>query len=213
MSDAKDVILLGASGLVGGHVLELLLADPKVNRVRAIVRTPLQRTAKKLEQSILNFEEISNAPHLLRGDVIVCALGTTIGKAGSEAAFRTVDHDYPLLAARLGQDQGVKHFLLVSSLGADSGSRIFYNRVKGEIEAALERLAFERLTLVRPSLLLGDRAEFRFGERIFQVLGKLIPGKYRPVHARQVAAALVDRLHQGPGGVEILESSRIRAEF
>jgi len=159
---------------------------------------------------VLNFDELSSASHLLDGDAIICALGSTIKKVGSEEAFRKVDHDYPRLAARIAKQEGAKHFLLVSSLGADSHSRVFYNRVKGEVEKAIRALGYDRLTILRPSLLLGSRTEFRPAERLFQAVGWAIPGKYRPVHSRQVAAVLVNRLHREASGVETIESDRIR---
>ena len=134
-----------------------------------------------------------------------------MSRAGSKSNFRQVDHDYVVAAARLGSQQGAQHFLLVSSLGADPASRVFYSRVKGEVEAAVAALAYQSITIVRPSLLLGERGEFRFGEVVTKRLAFLAPAKYRPVHAREVAGALLRAAVLNQPGTRIIESRDIRA--
>lgn len=151
-------------------------------------------------------------PHadLLAADALVCALGTTIGQAGSRQRFRAIDHGIPLALARLGLERGLKDFLLVSALGADPRSRVFYNRVKGELEEALATLPLRSLTIVRPSLLLGERRERRLGERLAQRFAFFIPGKYAAIPARDVAAALVRLAKEDAVGKRVVESREMR---
>jgi uncharacterized protein YbjT (DUF2867 family) len=148
---------------------------------------------------------------LLTADQLVCALGTTIGQAGSKERFRAVDFGIPLALGKLATERGVRHFLLVSALGADASSRVFYNKVKGELEEALSALSLRSLSIVRPSLLLGDRREFRLGESIAQRFAFLVPGKYAPINARDVAAALVRLAEEDAPGRRVVESAEMRA--
>jgi uncharacterized protein YbjT (DUF2867 family) len=131
--------------------------------------------------------------------------------AGSEERFRYVDHDLPLAAARLGLARGATHYLLVSSLGADRGSRVFYNRVKGEVEEDLLALPYRKLTIVRPSFLTGARREFRLGEQIVTRLGWLMPQRVKPIEARVVARAIVALAKREEDGVRIVESRELRS--
>lgn len=204
------VALLGATGLVGRHCLDLLASDRAFERVEVIARRKFaEATAPRIEAHIVDVEHLEERPDLFRVDEVICALGTTIKTAGSKARFRDVDYGIPLTAAKLALKEGARHFLLVSALGADAHSRIFYNRVKGELEDALRTLGFRSVTIVRPSLLLGEREEFRLGEEIAKRLAWIVPGKYRPIHARAVAAALVRCAKEDVPGLHILESDEI----
>jgi uncharacterized protein YbjT (DUF2867 family) len=212
----RTALLLGATGLVGGHCLELLLAKPAYARVVALGRRPLERQHPKLEQHLVDFDRLAEHAALFGVDDVFCCLGTTIRSAGSRAAFRRVDLDYPREAARLAAEHGAKHFLLVSAVGADPASRVFYNRVKGEVESAVQELAFESVTIIRPSLLLGERTESRPGERIAEVLAKplapLLRGplaKDRPVPAHDVARALLRLALEQGRGLRVVESDRL----
>ncbi len=208
----KSVVLVGATGLVGSECLELLLADPAFERVTVLARRPLESvaTSPKLAWHVVDLEHPEPHADLLAADTLVCALGTTIGQAGSKERFRAVDYGIPLGLARLGLERGLRHFLLVSALGANPGSRVFYNRVKGEIEEALSALPLRTLTIVRPSLLLGERREFRLGERIAQRFAFLMPGKYAAIGARDVAAALVRLAKEDAVGKRVVESGEMR---
>ena len=213
MARKQVVALAGATGLVGGEALRQILADPTFSRVVAIVRRPLDgpvADAPKLEQVVVDFDTLEKRPPPLEADVVVCALGTTIKVAGSQQAFRRVDHDYPLALARLGLAAGAKQFVLVSALGASAKSAVFYNRVKGQLEDALRALGYPSVTIVRPSLLLGERRELRLGEEMAKRFGFLVPGKYKPVEARAVANALVLTVRERRPGVRIIESDEIR---
>jgi uncharacterized protein YbjT (DUF2867 family) len=207
----RTALLLGATGLVGRGLLRLLLDDTRVERLTVIGRRPTGNTHPKLDERILDLGEMQKHPDAFAVEAIFCALGTTIKTAGSQDAFRVVDYDYPLMAGRLGKEQGAKHYLLVSALGANARSRVFYNRVKGEVERDLLALNYPRTTIARPSLLLGQREEFRLGERVFERLGWLMPPAYKPVAARDVAAALVEASHGQESPVQVLESRVIRA--
>ena len=171
----------------------------------------------KLTQHIVDLAQPETYAHLLGPHTdVFCCLGTTIKKAGSEAAFRRVDYEYPLALARLAAQWEDAHFLLVSSLGASARSSVFYPRVKGELEEAIKALSFAGVHIFQPSLLLGERAELRMGERIaayaalplgFFLLGPL--RKYRPIQARVVAQAMLRVAREGRKVVETLESDKI----
>lgn len=206
-----SVALLGATGLVGRHTLDLLASDPHFSRVVVLVRRKFaEAMAPRVEAHIVEFERLHERPDLLGVDQVICALGTTIrAVGGSKEKFRAVDYGIPLAAAKIARQQGARHFLLVSSLGASAESRFFYTRVKGELEDALRTLGFRSVTILRPSLLLGERSEFRFGEEVAKRFAFLVPGKYRPIHARDVAAALVRSAKEDVPGLHILESDEI----
>ena len=208
----RRVLLAGATGLVGSQCLDLLLEDATVASVTALVRRPLAgaEVRARLRAEVVDFDALGARADLFAVDQVVCALGTTIGKAGSQAAFRRVDFDAPLQIARLALAGGARHFLLVSALGADARSRIFYNRVKGELEEAVLALGFRSVTFARPSLLLGDRGERRFGEEIGRRVEFLFPAKYRGVHAQQVAAALVKAARDDAPGSRVIENAELR---
>lgn len=206
----STVALLGATGLVGRHVLDLLASDRAFERVVAIARRKFaEATAPRVEAQIVDMEHLEDRPDLFRVDQVICTLGTTIKAAGSKSRFRDVDYGIPLTAARVALREGVRHFLVVSALGADPHSRFFYNRVKGEMEEALRTLGFRSVTIVRPSLLLGEREEFRLGEEVAKRLAWIVPGKYRPVEARDVAGALVRSAKEDVPGLHIFESAEI----
>jgi uncharacterized protein YbjT (DUF2867 family) len=209
-----QVVVAGSTGLVGRHAVELLLAEARVSRVTALVRRawPDAPADPRLAVTLIDFDHPDRDPAALRGDALLCALGTTIKAAGSQEAFRRVDHDYPVALGRLAREAGARHYLLVSAMGADPASRFFYNRVKGETERDILALGFPSVTIARPSLLVGEREEFRLGEALGRLAGVLAPPRWSPVPAEQVAGALVDAVLRGAGGVEILENTRLRLE-
>jgi uncharacterized protein YbjT (DUF2867 family) len=202
-------LILGATGLVGGHLLDQLLEESSYDRVVAVVRRPTGRTHPKLDERVFDLADLEQHAELFAVNRIFCALGTTIGKAGSQERFRLVDHDYALLAAKLGRARGARHFLVVSSLGASSRSRVFYNRVKGELEEHLRSLVYPSLTLARPSLLLGAREEFRFGESVAKLFGWLMPPGWRPIRASDVARALIVLADEDARGARVVESREL----
>ena len=206
------LLLLGATGLVGSHVLDLASADQRIDEVIAPVRRPLPErpglTAPKVD-----FENLPDDAPWLRADAVICALGTTMKKAGSREAFGRVDHHYPLQAARLAYRHGTPTFVLNSAMGADPHSRYFYNRVKGELERDLRQAGFESLTFVRPGLISGEREEFRLAERVAEVALKaaapVLPRKWRVNPAQHIALAMLEAAVEGRAGERTVESREL----
>jgi uncharacterized protein YbjT (DUF2867 family) len=190
-ADAPRVALVaGGTGLVGRELLRLLSAEAGIAEIRALVRRPLiLRHDSKVRECRADFDRLDFHPEW----------------------FRRVDYEYPLALAKAALSGGVRHFLLVSALGASARSTVFYNRVKGELEDALVEMRFASLTIARPSLLLGDREQRRPGEELGKKIGWLVPARWRPVEASSVAAALVRAAQRGPAGIEILENAALRA--
>lgn len=214
----RSALLLGATGLVGGHCLDALLADAAWNRVVVVGRRPVDAAGPKLEQRVVDFARLDDHADAFAVDDVFCCLGTTIKAAGSQEAFRRVDHDHVVAAARLASAAGARQFLLVTAMGADPGSRVFYNRVKGEVEREVAALPFAGVVLARPSLLTGDRQESRpletLGRRLAPVLALLMVGplrNYRPIPAAAVARALVRLAHENARGVRVVESAALAA--
>ena len=211
----KRALIAGATGLVGGYVLRHLLAHPSYSRVAILVRRESPIRDPKLTQRIVDFAHLDAGVPGVAPDEVFCCLGTTIRIAGSEEAFRRVDYDYPLALARLAKAVGANKFLMVSALGADAKSAVFYNRVKGEVEQAIAAIGLPAAYFFRPSILTGPRAESRPAEKIGIAVGKLVAPfligglrKFRPIHADTVAAAMVYAAnHDIPGGV--IESDAI----
>jgi len=211
---AKAVaIVAGATGLVGQALVRQLAAESTWREVRALVRRalPPELAGPTVVSVQVDYARLEPPPLWAAADHVFCALGTTMRQAGSAAAFRRVDFEYPVVLARVAQAQGARHFLLVTALGAAPASRVFYNRVKGEVEAAIAALGFRSVTIARPSLLLGQRTEPRLAEQLGKVLGVLAPPRWRPVPAARVARALVDAAKRDLPGIHILENRDLRA--
>ena len=213
----KTALLVGASGLVGGHCLQFLLKEPSYARVTILIRKPLSVIHEKLVQHTVDFNDLTTLGELFETDDVFCCLGTTIRQAGTQEEFRKVDFDYPVKIAALTQHCGANKFLLVSSLGADPQSRIFYNRVKGEVEEAIQKISFKAFHIFRPSLLLGERREHRMGEKVgafvMTALKNAMIGRlkmYRAIHARDVAKVMVGAAQMNLSGMNIFESQRIQ---
>ena len=203
----KQALLAGATGLVGAHLLTRLLAHPSYSRVEVLVRRELPIHHPKLAARLVDFEHLHVYPGNAAHDVF-CCLGTTIGKAGSQEAFQRVDHDYPLALANLASAAGAQQFLMVSSLGADALSSVFYSRVKGETERDIAAIGLPKSIFMRPSILRGERQEVRTGEKLGIFVGRVIAPlfigslrKYRPIQADHVAAAMIYAAnHDFPSG-------------
>jgi uncharacterized protein YbjT (DUF2867 family) len=174
MANTKTALIIGATGLTGEQCLNELLATQAYSKVIALVRKPLNIQNPKLEVQVVDFDKLDNFKTVIKADDIYCTMGTTIGKAGSQEAFKKVDYEYPLKTAEIALWNGAKKFILVSSLGADANSSVFYSRTKGELEEALKKLNYTALLIFRPSILLGDRTEKRVGEQI----GRFVAEKF-----------------------------------
>ena len=204
----QHILLAGATGLTGEHLLDRLLSEPTISRVLAPSRSPLAEHAH-LDNPVSQLRDL--LPQLDgRIDAAFCCLGTTIRQAGSQEAFRAVDQELVLAFARRARELGTRHLLVISALGADPRSSVFYNRVKGELEQALQTLGFEQLTIARPSLLLGNRHQPRPGEGLAAPLMRLIPGNYRAIEACTLARALWRLALEEGRGVRIVESAELR---
>lgn len=206
------VLLLGASGLVGRTALSLALADPRVSEVVAPSRRPLPAHAR-LRNPVIDFDALDPDAADWRVDAVICALGTTIRDAGSQAAFRRVDYDYPLAFAQLAHAAGARAFALTSAKNANPHSRVFYSRTKGELEVALGAIGYDSLTLLRPGLLDGDRPAHRPMEQlalqISRGLHRVLPASWRAVPASAVAKHLLEAALQARPGVHVIESAQL----
>ncbi len=212
-----SILLVGATGLVGRHVLERALADRRITRVVAPTRSPLPGHPK-LVNPLVDFASLPGDADWWSVDGAVCALGTTRVKASSAAlayvaAIRTVDHDYPLAVARLVRSRGAARFALTSTMGADAGSRFIYTRTKGELEERLRELHFPSLTLVRPGLIGGQRDETRAAERIagaiLGTLALLLPRRFRISPAARIAEVLTDAAVAGAPGCQVVDAGSL----
>jgi uncharacterized protein YbjT (DUF2867 family) len=211
----RKALLAGATGLVGSALLPMLRDSPRYDEVHVLVRrSGLAADAK----TRLHTVDFANLPQLPRIDDVFIALGTTIKVAGSQAAFRQVDLDFVVNTARAARAAGATRLAVVSAMGAKADSRIFYNRVKGEMQAAVATLGFESVTIAQPSLLLGDRAALGqpvrsgevWGERLMAPLRWVLPKGVRPIRARDVAAALLAAALEGKPGVHVLGSGAMQ---
>ena len=209
----RRALLVGATGLTGSKLLELLLRSPACGVVHVLARRPLVLRHPKLRVHEVDFASL-RAEDLPEVDDVHCCLGTTIRAAGSRAAFREVDHDYVVRVARLARERGATRLVVISAMGADPRSLVFYSRVKGEMEAAVAALGYESVTLLRPSLLAGERTERRLGERLglyaARAFAPLIPLRYRAIPADAVAAAMKHFAAEGEPGVHVVESGRLQ---
>lgn len=189
--------VIGATGLIGSYLLELLLKDDHFDSLRVLVRRPFESDHPKLEKKLVDFTDAESFRLALEGsDVVFCSIGTTQKKVkGDKEAYRKIDYDITVNAARFCKLNGCETFVFVSSVGASSKSKNFYLKLKGEIEDAVKAIGLKHVHIMQPSLLLGKRKESRFGEKIAQwvmpVFSFLIPKKYRPVKAKKVAEQMI----------------------
>lgn len=206
----SQVLITGTTGLVGGHLLRMLIQQPWINYIAAPTRRPLADIS-----GVFN----PHAPQLTDAlgqvqdpiDIAFCCLGTTRREAGSKEAFIHADYTLVVDTALTAKRLGAKHFLVVSSMGANASSPFFYNKVKGKMEDALIAQNWERLTIVRPSMLLGDREKQRFNESIFAPLFQLFPGNWKSIQARDVASAMLHEARTpSKEGVNIIPSAKLR---
>ena len=206
----SQVLITGTTGLVGGHLLRMLIQQPWINYIAAPTRRPLADISGVFNP---HDPQLTDALGQVQDpiDIAFCCLGTTRREAGSKEAFIHADYTLVVDTALTAKRLGAKHFLVVSSMGANASSPFFYNKVKGKMEDALIAQNWERLTIVRPSMLLGDREKQRFNESIFAPLFQLFPGNWKSIQARDVASAM---LHEARSplkeGVNIIPSAKLR---
>jgi uncharacterized protein YbjT (DUF2867 family) len=213
----KSVLLVGATGLVGGELLSVLLNHSGYETVKVFVRKRLKFNHPKLEQIIVDFDNLHQYKEHFDVHDVYCCLGTTIKKARSQSAFRKVDYDYPVELAQLAEESAVERFLIITAMGSDKSSKVFYNRVKGEVEEKLKHSAIRAIHIFRPSLLLGERDEFRLGEKVAIILSPILSlamvgglRKYKPIHAKNVAKAMYLAGQSQRTGISIYSSDEIQ---
>ena len=212
----KRVIVAGASGLVGCELLNLLLDNDKIDEVVALVRRPLPLSNIKLVQILTNFDSLGEIKNDLKGDALYCCLGTTKNKTPDESDYRKVDHDYPVALAKLASENKVSQFHLISALGADPNSGIFYNKLKGETERDIKEIPFRAIYIYQPSLLTGDRKEKRQVEKLaislMKIINPLLAGslkKYKSIQAITVAKAMINQTFKNEEGIHTYPSDTI----
>jgi dTDP-4-dehydrorhamnose reductase len=214
----RSAVVFGATGLVGESLVRQLCEQEDYISVTAIGRKALDFEHEKLEQKIHSLEELTESDIRYAQDVF-CCLGTTMKKAGTKAQFEKVDFEYPMSIASLAKNQQVEHFIVISAMGASEKAMAYYSRVKGKLETELVKLEFPRLSIIRPSLLTGNRPEFRFGEKVgekvLKVFNPLLVGglkKYRSIEANQVATAMIAlALSENKTPVKIYKSNELAA--
>ncbi len=215
----KIATLIGATGLIGNYLLEELLNDPFYDNVRILIRRPFDKTHPKLEKKLVDFNDgDSLLVALSNSDVVFCVIGTTQKKVkGDKDAYRKIDYDIPVNAARFCKMIGCEKFILVSSAGANSKSINFYAKLKGETEEAVKEAGLKTVHIMRPSMLLGERKEFRLLEKIGQNLmtglAFLIPAKYKPIHGKNVAKAMLAVSKKNEEGYFVHENKEICSEL
>lgn len=204
------VLITGATGLVGGYLLQMLNREPRVTSIIAATRRPLIPMSKMFNPHDPQLSDaLAQATEPV--DIVFCCLGTTMREAGSKEAFVLADYTLVLDTALAGQRLGAQHMLVVSAMGANSKSPFFYSRVKGEMEEALIAQQWPYLTIARPSMLSGQRESQRFNESLFAPLFKIMPGKWKSIEARDVARALLNEaLSPTHKAVALLDSRQLR---
>ncbi|GAM16057.1 oxidoreductase [Mesobacillus selenatarsenatis] len=213
----KKALIAGSTGLIGNELLQILLNSKEYDQVTAIVRRPLYVKHSKLDERVIDFDRLEEYIGLFAVDDVFCCLGTTIKKAKTKEAMWKIDVDYPVAIAKLASSKGARKFLLVSSMNANPDSPIFYSKMKGKLEEEIKRIPFETTSIFRPSLLLGERDEFRFGERaaaaIFTKMPFLFGGpfkKYKAIEGRVVASAIYQVAQKEVTGLALYPSGKIQ---
>jgi uncharacterized protein YbjT (DUF2867 family) len=212
----KKAVIAGATGLIGRELVHLLLHDIHYDEVFILVRTMTPLDHPKLTQVVTDFNNLEEIAVYLNHADVFCTLGTTIKIAKTQEAFRKVDYEYPLQLAQLAQTHAANQFLVVTAMGANANSKIFYSKVKGQLENSLKLLGLTALHIFHPSLLLGDRKEVRKGERIGSMLSKGLSvfligslSKYKPIHVNTVARGMIQAAQQEAIGTQIYEYDQI----
>lgn len=207
--DKKTVVLIGATGLVGSHLLQLAENDPDIGLIKVLSRRSIPYTHPKIQLEIIDFSDLDAFRSVIMGsDIVFSCVGTTNKKVdGDKEAYRKVDYDFTVNAAKFCAEAGCSQFAFVSALGANSQSNNFYLQLKGQIEDEINQMKIDTISIFRPSFLLGDRKEFRLGERIGILLMKpvsfLLPSRMKPIKARTVAESMLAATKSGRKGIGV----------
>ena len=204
---SKTAIILGATGLTGSILLEYLLEDTSFKKVKVFSRNSVRKTHPKLEEHLLDLFELQTVSNQFIGDVVFCCIGTTKAKTPNKETYRKIDYGIPVSGAKLAKQNGINTFIVISALGANPKSRVFYNRVKGEMERDVLGQEIKHTYILQPSLIGGNRNEKRMGERLAQVfmtyLGFLVPKKYKMISPETIAKAMQILAKKGDSEVRI----------
>ena len=197
MKNKKTAIVIGATGLIGKQLVKLLINDSAFYKIKVFVRRESGVSNPKIEEHIIDFNELASSKDEIKGDILFSTLGTTIKQAGSKEKQYLVDFTYQYEIAKIASENGVKNYTLVSSSGANSKSKIFYSRMKGELDDAIKELSFSKIRIFKPSLLMGQREEKRMGEKIGEKVLKVVTiipflKKYKAIKGKEVAQAMIN---------------------
>lgn len=210
-----EAIVIGGSGATGRELVRLLLADVRFSKVRVLLRRPYFEQHDKLEEIIVDFDKLSSYQNHIKGEVAFSCLGTTLKDAGSKEAQWHIDYDYPLEVAQLAFNNGSSHFVLLSAVGADAKSSIFYNRMKGRLEEAIKKIGFKHLMILQPGIIERPNSN-RLGEKIglkvitfFNALGLF--QQYAPVKTDNLAQAMIESVFSYRSSVQVISLKEIRA--
>jgi len=213
----KTALVIGSTGLIGTELLKIILESPEYSQVVTFVKRDSGIHHSKLKQHLIDFDQPETYKNLVAGDDFFCTIGTTIKNAGSQNAFRQVDYEYPRQFASFAMQNKVKKFLIISSLNANAKSSNFYLKTKGDIQDFLKNCEFESVAVLQPSLLLGNRAEFRFGEKVgaffMRTFSFIFQGnlkKYKAIEGKTVAKAMFKIAQRHDTGFKIYESNVIQ---
>jgi uncharacterized protein YbjT (DUF2867 family) len=210
----RTAIVAGASGLIGRELVQKLISSNQYHLIYILARRKSGLVHTKITELVIDFEKISELKFEVPIDDVFCTLGTTMKQAGSRDNFKKIDFEYVVALANLGKKTGASRFLVISAMGANSKSSVFYNMVKGMTEEALTKIGFSQLVILRPSLLLGKRSEVRIAERLsgfaMKVLNFLIPNNYKAINAEKVADCMLKSALKSTGNVSIVQSGEIR---
>lgn len=214
IGNKKHFLVAGATGLVGSTLVEMLLSNETVGKVTVLVRRATSFESEKLEERMIDFDSFKEREIAPSVDAIFCCLGTTMAQAGGKDAFRRVDYEYPVKLAVFAQRQNIQQFHVISSSGASPTSKIFYSKVKGRMELEIKKLdKIRSIYIYRPSMLLGDRTEFRFGESLgkffMKALSFMLPNSIKAVHANEVSYTMVNNALSPQKGVHVVSNSEI----
>ena len=209
----KKAIILGATGLTGSHLLELLLLDSDYDTVKVFTRKKLSINHPKLEEHVIDLLKLSDHANEFIADVVFCCIGTTKAKTPDKELYRAIDYGIPVEAAKLAKQNAINHFIVISALGANAESKILYNQLKGEMERDVLAQHIEYTHLLQPSLIVGNRKEKRKGEDLskhfMKVFGFLIPARYKMIQAKAIAQAMV-QIARNPFKQQIIPSDKIK---
>ncbi|MDX1961105.1 MAG: NAD(P)H-binding protein [Leptospiraceae bacterium] len=211
------VTVIGSTGLIGKELVEILDNSLEIEKIYLPVRNLKAVASNKIHIEVVDFQKLENSKHLFESDVVFCCLGTTMAKAKTREKFREVDFDFVMNSAKRAKAMKVSKFFVVTALGSDKNSMIFYNRVKAEVESELTKLEFPFLGIIRPSLLLGSREETRPGEKLGEIVGGIFSfamvgplKRYRPIEGRTVAKAMYKLSKENRTGTQIFESEELQ---